>query len=389
MIQEAKRLNDIQEYYFSRKLQEISDLEKKGRRVINLGIGNPDLPPSDKTIQALVDSARNRHHHGYQSYRSILELRKAISQWYKKIYGVEIDPVDQVLPLIGSKEGIMHISMAFVNPGDTVLIPDPGYPTYRSVSRMVGADIRAYELDENKGWEIDIPKLKNTDLSGVKLMWVNYPHMPTGARGSMKLLEELICLARENEFLICNDNPYSMILNDHPVSILSLTDSKETALELNSLSKSHNMAGWRLGWVAGASSYIQCILKAKSNVDSGIFLPIQHAAVEALKNGPEWHQGRNTVYIRRREWAWRFLDTLGCRYDRKQTGMFVWAKVPDRIGHVEEFVDDLLIRANVFITPGSLFGSTGQRYVRVSLCNRTATLKRALNRVREYLMVTV
>ena len=381
-ITEANRITELEEYYFSRKLKEISDIEKTGKNIINLGIGNPDLPPSQSTIDALSESANQSGNHGYQGYSSSPELRNAISEYYNKIYSVVLDPGREILPLIGSKEGIMHISMAFLNPGDEVLIPNPGYPAYTSASKIIGAAIRYYDLNEKNNWHVDIDELKTKDLSRVKIMWINYPHMPTGAIAASGLFEELIGIAREHNFLLCNDNPYSLILNENPQSLLSVGGAKEVALELNSLSKSHNMAGWRVGWVAGNEKYVKSVLKVKSNIDSGIFLPIQHAAIEALKNPADWHKKRNDELRERKRKVLNLLKLLGCSYDENQVGMFVWAKLPESVIDAEKFVDKLLSEANVFITPGFIFGSNGEKYVRVSLCNSMQKLEEAIRRVK-------
>ncbi|MDD5570903.1 MAG: aminotransferase class I/II-fold pyridoxal phosphate-dependent enzyme [Bacteroidales bacterium] len=380
IIEEAKRLGNVSEYYFSKKLDEIREMQKSGKNVINLGIGSPDLCPSENTIEALYKSAKNPANHGYQNYRGIPELRKAIADFYKKIYNVPVNE-NEVLPLMGSKEGIMHISMAFLNKGDEVLIPNPGYPTYTSVSNLVEAKIRYYELEEKNEWSVNIDKLKNSDLSKVKIMWLNYPNMPTGARISDKFYEELISFAKEKKILLCNDNPYSMVLNDSPKSLMEFDGACDVAIELNSLSKSHNMAGWRVGWIIGNKDYINSILKVKSNMDSGMFLGIQHAAVEALNNPQEWHAQRNEVYKKRKVLAEKLLDILNCKYSDEQVGMFVWARIPDNIESVEKFTDDILYNSNVFITPGIIFGTNGSRYVRVSLCCKENVFEEAIKRI--------
>jgi LL-diaminopimelate aminotransferase len=382
IIPQANRLNQVKEYYFSTKLQEIREMEQQGIRVLNLGIGNPDLAPSVNTVKTLSEAAIGKGNHGYQSYRGVLPLRKAIANWYQKTYKVALNAESEILPLMGSKEGIMHISMAFLNPGDEVLVPNPGYPTYGAVSNLLGAKIRTYNLTENNNWEIDIQQLEQSDLSKVKLMWINYPHMPTGTKASDELLEQLIALAKKHQFLICNDNPYSLILNSKPKSILSYEGANEVAIELNSLSKSHNMAGWRMGWVAGAEAYIDTILKVKSNMDSGMFLPMQRAAIEALNNTKQWHLEQNNVYKHRRNYVWEIMDILECTYDKNQVGLFVWAKVPEHVSDVETFLDELLHEAHVFITPGFIFGSNGERYIRASLCNKVEILKEAILRVK-------
>ncbi|UCH66134.1 MAG: aminotransferase class I/II-fold pyridoxal phosphate-dependent enzyme [Ignavibacterium sp.] len=382
-INEAKSIQKVEEYYFSTKLKEISDIEKTREKVINLGIGNPDLPPSQSTIDALKDSAMQSGNHGYQSYNASFELREAISKHYKDTYGVKIDTENELLPLRGSKEGIMIISMAFLNPGDVVLVPNPGYPTYAAATRMLNAELEYYDLIEENDWQIDIEDLKNRDLSKLKIMWVNYPHMPTGAVASISLFNELINLAKQNDFLLCNDNPYSLVLNKYPISFLSANGATDVGLELNSLSKSHNMAGWRMGWLAGNQRYIKSALKVKSNIDSGIFLPIQHAAIEALKNSNEWHKERNEEMHRRREKVFSLLNQLDCNYDKKQVGMFVWAKLPDIGIDTKTFVDKILHQARVFITPGFVFGSNGDGYVRVSLSSSVQKIEEAIQRIRK------
>lgn len=384
MIKTAKRIESVDEYYFSKKLAEVRSLDTPDLRVINLGIGSPDQAPSTDTIEALITSAKNPAHHGYQNYKGILPLRKGIADFYQRTYQVAIDLETMILPLMGSKEGIMHISMAFINEGDEVLIPDPGYPTYSSVTNLVGGKIKTYALKEELDWGIDVNALKKTDLSKVKIMWVNFPHMPTGRIASRDELKELVDLARENDFLIVNDNPYSLILNDHPLSILSTEGAEDVALELNSLSKSHNMAGWRIGWVAGKKEYIDAVLKVKSNMDSGMFLGLQHAAVEALKNGEDWFASLNQVYSERREAANKILDILGCTYAGKQSGLFVWAKVPTHITDVEKWIDEILYGTKVFITPGFIFGETGKRFIRISLCSTVEILSQALNRLKDF-----
>ena len=386
-ISEANRIAQIEEYYFSKKLKEIKDIEKNGTKVINLGIGNPDLPPSQSTINALTKSAKQSGNHGYQSYKSTHELRKAISDYYAEVYSVSLKPETEILPLIGSKSGIMHISMAFLDPEDEVLIPNPGYPVYASAGRMLGSSIKYYDLKEDENWQINIDELNKIDLSRVKLMWINYPNMPTGKTASPGLFRELIDLAGKNNFLLCNDNAYSLVLNDNPGSILAEEGAKDVCIELNSFSKSHNMAGWRLGWIAGNQQHVKSVLKVKSNIESGIFLPIQHAAIEALRNPDEWHRDRNIELNRRREKVFEFVKQLGCTYDENQAGMFVWAKVPDNISNVENYADEILYRAKVFITPGFIFGSNGERYIRISLCNKEQKIKEAVKRVKNMLSV--
>lgn len=385
MIKTANRITNVEEYYFSRKLAEVRSLDSPALPVINLGIGSPDLAPSDDTIEALVTSAGNPAHHGYQSYKGIPAFRKAIAAFYQNTYQVALDPETMILPLIGSKEGIMHIAMAFLDEGDEVLVPNPGYPTYSSVARLVGGSLRYYKLNEDTNWGIDVDALRRSDLSRVKIMWINFPHMPTGRVASREELKALVDLARENDFLIVNDNPYSLILNDHPMSILSIEGADEVALELNSLSKSHNMAGWRLGWVAGRKEYIDAVLRVKSNMDSGMFLGLQHAAARALQNGPEWFARLNETYARRRKLAAKILETLGCTWSDKQAGLFLWAKVSDHIADVERWIDEILYATKVFITPGFIFGDAGMRYVRISLCSTEEVLNEALGRIEAFL----
>lgn len=388
MIKTANRIATVEEYYFSRKLAEVRSLDTPGLRVINLGIGSPDQPPSPETIDALIASAKNPANHGYQNYKGIPQLRKAIADFYQNVYNTSIDPETMILPLMGSKEGIMHISMAFVNEGEEILIPNPGYPTYSSVANLVGAKLTPYDLKEELNWGIDMEELGKKDLSKVKLMWINFPHMPTGRVASREELKQLVELARKNQFLIVNDNPYSLILNDEPASILSIEGADEVALELNSLSKSHNMAGWRIGWVAGKKEYIDAVLKVKSNMDSGMFLGLQHAAAEALKNGEKWFTALNQMYSERREVAKQILDELGTTYAKNQSGLFVWAKAGDQIPDVEKWIDEILYGTKVFITPGFIFGDAGRRYIRISLCCTVEALKEALDRIRKFKQVT-
>ena len=384
IISKANRLASVEEYYLSRKLEEIRVMNANGAKVINLGIGSPDLMPSEETIEALTASAKVPAHHGYQSYRGIPELREAIAQWLNNNFHIALNPEAEILPLMGSKEGIMHISMAFLNEGDEVLVPDPGYPTYTSVSKLVGAKIRYYEV-KTEGSGINIEKLRQQDLSSVKLMWINFPHMPTGKKADLKLLQQVVELAKENKFLLCHDNPYSLILNDEPLSIFNVEGAKEVAVELNSFSKSHNMAGWRLGWVAGAASYIQTILTVKSNFDSGMFLPVQHAAIKALQNTKDWHLQQNDIYKERKTLAEQLLIKLGCTFNTNQAGMFVWAKLPEGVNNTESFIDEILQKAQVFITPGHIFGAGGTDYVRVSLCSDKKVLEEAIRRIDAYL----
>jgi LL-diaminopimelate aminotransferase len=384
MIKTANRIANVEEYYFSKKLAEVRGLDTPELRVINLGIGSPDQAPSADAINALTAAANNPANHGYQNYKGIPAFRKAIADFYQNVYHATIDPETMILPLIGSKEGIMHISMAFVNEGEEVLIPNPGYPTYSSVANLVGAKLRPYALREDLNWGIDIEALKKSDLSKVKLMWINFPHMPTGRTASREELKELVDVARKNQFLIVNDNPYSMILNDDPMSLLSIDGAEDVALELNSLSKSHNMAGWRLGWVAGKKELVDAVLKVKSNMDSGMFLGIQHAAVEALKNGKEWFTRLNAMYAERKAVGEKLLDVLGCSYSKDQSGLFIWAKAPSSIVDVEKWIDEILYGTKVFITPGFIFGDAGQRYIRISLCCTVEMLNEALKRITKF-----
>lgn len=382
MIEIADRLQAVEEYYFSKKLEEIRQMTKRGIKVINLGIGSPDLPPEADVVQELVDSAKRTNNHVYQSYRSTPKLRASMSKYYFDTFSVELNPEHQILPLLGSKEGVMYISMAFLNPGDSVLVPNPGYPAYRSIAKLLGVNVIEYNLTEENGWRPDFEELANYDLEKVKLMWVNYPHMPTGTPATADLFKYLIEFAKRNNILLCNDNPYSQILNNSPRSILKFDPALTHALELNSLSKSFNMAGWRIGMVLGHKSYINAILQAKSNVDSGMFLPIQHAAVKALQLKQEWHDQRNNIYQARREKANQILEMIDCHVSEGQVGMFVWAKVPDYIIETNEFIDDLLYNAGVFITPGEVFGSNGKRYIRISLCSTEKIFDDALNKIK-------
>ena len=383
-IKPAKRTESVQEYYFSRKLKEIASMNEARRAsgqepVINLGIGSPDGMPPTEAIGELCEAARQHGNHAYQSYVGLPELREAFAQWYSRWYGVELNPASEIQPLVGSKEGILLISLAFLDKGDKVLVPDPGYPTYSSASRLAEAEILTYDLKEENGWYPDFEELEKMDLSGVKIMWTNYPHMPTGAPASETLYARLVEFGRQHNILICNDNPYSFILNDCPLSILAQPGAKECCLELNSLSKAHNMAGWRIGMVAGNSEIISQILKVKSQMDSGMFKPLQMAAVEALRQGPEWFAELNAEYARRRVLAGNIFDQLGVEYDRTSAGMFLWGKVGTSSG--EALSDRILYDAGVFITPGFIFGKNGEDYVRISLCATPETLKNAAERI--------
>jgi hypothetical protein len=380
-VKPADRTRNVQEYYFSQKLAQIDKMRREGADIINLGIGSPDQAPSGNTIASLISAANKSTSHGYQSYTGIPALRKAFAEWYKKYFHVDLNPDSEILPLMGSKEGIMHISMAFVNPGDEVLIPDPGYPTYSSVANLVGGIVRKYNLDEKGGWLPDLEALEQSDMSRVKLMWVNYPHMPTGTKGSRILFEKLVSFSQKHSVLLCNDNPYSFILNKEYHSLLEVDGAKETALELNSLSKSQNMAGWRIGMVAGHSEYIREVLKVKSNMDSGMFLPLQMAAVEALNNPESWYETVNAVYLRRRKTVEEIMDLLNCRYDKSQVGLFVWGRIPENIPNCETYIEEILNKSHVFITPGFIFGENGERYIRISLCASEQRLMEAKERM--------
>ncbi|HXH19869.1 MAG TPA: aminotransferase class I/II-fold pyridoxal phosphate-dependent enzyme [Chitinophagales bacterium] len=384
MIQPANRIAEVEEYYFSKKLAEIRGLDSPGFPVINLGIGSPDLAPSDKAVKALIDTAKKPDSHGYQSYKGIPQLRKAIAGFSKRIYNITLDPETMILPLMGSKEGIVHITLAFVNECDEALIPNPGYPTYSSAARLAGARLVTYELKEELDWGVDTDALRKKDLSRVKVMWVNFPHMPTGRVATRNELKALVDLAREKNFLIINDNPYSLILNDCPLSILNIEGAEDVALELNSLSKSHNMAGWRVGWVAGKKEYMDAILRVKSNMDSGMFLGIQQAAAEALQNGNGWFNRQNEIYSKRKAVACKILNELCCTYSPNQSGLFVWAKAPDAVPDVEQWLDELLHGTNVFITPGFIFGDAGKRFIRLSLCSPVEKMEEALVRIKKF-----
>ena len=381
-ITPADRVGSVQEYYFSKKLKEVAEMNAAGKNVISLGVGSPDLPPSEQTIETLCEHAHNANEHGYQPYVGIPELRKGFADWYQTWYGVELDPKTEIQPLIGSKEGILHISLAFLNPGDGVLVPNPGYPTYSSVSKLVQANLIPYELKEELGWQPDFEALEKMDLSGVKLMWVNYPNMPTGANATPELYKRLVEFARRKNIVIVNDNPYSFILNDKPISILSVPGAKECCIEFNSMSKSHNMPGWRIGMLASNAEFVQWILKVKSNIDSGMFRAMQLAAAKALEADSTWYEGNNVNYRNRRHLAGEIMKTLGCTYDEKQVGMFLWGKIPTSCADVEELTEKVLQEARVFITPGFIFGSNGARYIRISLCCKDAKLAEALERIK-------
>lgn len=384
IVQPARRLAGINEYYFSAKLREIAQMRAAGKDVINLGIGSPDLPPAADTVETLVKHSRERHTHSYQSYTGIPELRQAFANWYQQWFSVSLNPDNEVLPLIGSKEGIVHIAMTYLSEGDQALVPNPGYPTYRAATILSGAEPLTYELLPEQGWLPDLEALGKQDLSRVKIMWINYPNMPTGAAAPAGFFEKLIAFARQHHILIVNDNPYSFILNDQPASILAVEGAKDVAIELNSLSKSNNMAGWRVGVLAGRFDYLQEVLRFKSNMDSGMFKPLQLAAAQALASPPEWYDRLNAVYRERRENAYRLLNALGCDWQPDQNGMFVWAKVPPPYADGFELSDEVLHGALVFITPGGIFGTQGNGYIRVSLCSDGAVLEEALRRIVEF-----
>ena len=380
MIKAAKRLDTVQEYYFSKKLREVRGLAAAGKPIINMGIGSPDLQPPAEVLAAIKSSLNDPTAHKYQSYQGLPELRSAISEFYKNKFSVDTNPEDEVLPLMGSKEGIMHISMAFLNEGDKVLIPNPGYPTYTSVTKLVGAEPLFYNLSNANNWQPNYKELEEQDLSNVKIMWVNYPHMPTGTNATLETFEKLVAFGKKHQILIINDNPYSFILNDNPVSILQVEGAKDTALELNSLSKTFNMAGWRVGMVLGNAAYISEILKVKSNMDSGMFYGIQKGAIEALQLPDTWFTVQNKIYEERRVLIWQLADKLGATYNKNATGLFVWAKIPEG-RKAEEVTDAILYDKDIFITPGTIFGSQGEGYIRFSLCVTAAIIKEAISRI--------
>ena len=380
IIESAKRLQQTSEYYFSRKLKEVRALAAAGKPIINMGVGSPDLPPPPHVIDALTRSLIDGPAHQYQSYKGLPQLTQAMSDFYNNKYEVQLDPETEILPLMGSKEGIMHISMAFLNQRDQVLIPNPGYPTYSSVTNLLEAEPVYYNLDASHNWMPNYDELESLDLSKVKLMWVNYPHMPTGAKATTKDFERLIAFATKNNILLVNDNPYSFILNENPQSILSIPGAKEVALELNSLSKSFNMSGWRVGMLLGAEDYVNAVLTVKSNMDSGMFYGIQKGAAAVLTEGTSWFNELNLVYKSRRELMWQLADVLGCTYDREAAGMFIWAKLPEGSLDAEAFIDDILIEKSIFITPGTIFGSQGAGYIRFSLCVSEDKIREAISR---------
>ena len=382
MIQPAERLNLVSEYYFSRKLKEVAQLNAEGKDIISLAIGSPDMPPSEQTIEKLCEVARQPNAHGYQPTMGTPELRQAMAGFYKRFYNVNLDPAKEVLPLIGSKEGILHVTLAFVNPGDEVLVPNPGYPTYTSLSKILGAKIVNYNLRPENGWQPDFDELEKMDLTRVRLMWTNYPNMPTGAPARMETYERLVRFAQDHHIVVVNDNPYSFILNHKPLSLLQVPGAKDCCIEFNSMSKSHNMPGWRVGLCATNAEFITWILKVQSNIESGTFRGIQLAAAEAYNNSDEWHRMANIeTYARRRQYAEQIMDVLGCKYDKNQVGMFLWGRIPDAYNNVEDLTERVLHEARVFITPGFIFGSNGERYIRISLCAKEEKIKQALGRI--------
>ena len=382
-IEPAQRVSQVKEYYFSKKLKEVARLNAEGRDIISLGIGGPDRPPHARVVDTLCEYAHRSDTHGYQPYVGPVELRQAYADWYRRWYGVELNPANEIQPLIGSKEGILHITLAFINPGDGVLVPNPGYPTYTSVSRLAGAEIFTYNLKEENAWYPDFDELESMPLDRIKLMWVNYPNMPTGAPATHELYEKIVDFGRRHNILIVNDNPYSFILNDNPISMLSVEGAKDVVIEMNSLSKSHNMAGWRMAMLASNAQFVEWVLKVKSNIDSGQFRPAMLAAVEALKCDSDWFDELNAVYARRRRVAERIMDALGCTFDPRQRGLFLWGKIPDAAESSEKFADNILYNARVFITPGFIFGSNGERFIRISLCATEGKMEEALTRIKQ------
>ena len=384
MIEPAKRLGLVSEYYFSRKLKEVAQMNAEGKDIISLAIGSPDMPPSQQTIDKLCEVANNPNAHGYQPTMGTPELRNAMADFYRRWYGVELNPQTEIQPLIGSKEGILHVTLAFVNPGEQVLVPNPGYPTYTSLSKILGAEIVNYDLMEDNGWQPDFEALEKMDLSKVKLMWTNYPNMPTGGAARMETYERLVAFARKHNIVVVNDNPYSFILNEKPLSLLQVPGAKDCCIEFNSMSKSHNMPGWRVGMLATNAQFVQWILKIKSNIDSGTFRGIQLAAAEAYRNSEQWHRKANIeTYGRRRKYAEQIMEVLGCKYDPNQVGMFLWGKIPEKYANAEELTERVLHEARVFITPGFIFGSKGERYIRISLCAKEEKIEQALERIKK------
>ena len=383
-IKPADRVSAVQEYYFSTKLKQVAEMNAEGKDIISLAIGSPDMPPSQQTIETLCEVAKRPDAHGYQPTMGTPELRNAMAEFYKRWYGVTLNPKTEIQPLIGSKEGILHVTLAFVNPGEEVLVPNPGYPTYTSLSKILGAKVVNYDLMENNGWQPDFDALERMDLSRVKLMWTNYPNMPTGGAARMETYERLVAFAKKHNIVVVNDNPYSFILNDKPLSLLQVEGAKDCCIEFNSMSKAHNMPGWRVGLCASNEEFIRWILKIKSNIDSGTFRGIQLAAAQALKNSEEWHHEANIeTYRRRRVVAEKIMQILDCKYDDSQVGMFLWGKIPEHYKNAEELTEKLLHEARVFITPGFIFGSNGERYIRISLCAKEEKIQLALERIKK------
>ncbi len=383
-IKPADRVSAVQEYYFSTKLKQVAEMNAEGKDIISLAIGSPDMPPSQQTIETLCEIAKRPDAHGYQPTMGTPELRNAMAEFYKRWYGVTLNPKTEIQPLIGSKEGILHVTLAFVNPGEEVLVPNPGYPTYTSLSKILGAKVVNYDLMENNGWQPDFDALERMDLSKVKLMWTNYPNMPTGGAARMETYERLVAFAKKHNIVVVNDNPYSFILNDKPLSLLQVEGAKDCCIEFNSMSKAHNMPGWRVGLCASNEEFIRWILKIKSNIDSGTFRGIQLAAAQALKNSEEWHHEANIeTYRRRRVVAEKIMQILDCKYDDSQVGMFLWGKIPEHYKNAEELTEKLLHEARVFITPGFIFGSNGERYIRISLCAKEEKIQSALERIKK------
>lgn len=380
----ASRVNSIQEYYFSRKLKEVARLNAEGQDIISLAIGSPDMPPSKQTIDKLCEVAHDPNAHGYQPTSGLPELHRAMAGFYKRVYGVEVDPMTELQPIIGSKEGIMYVTLAFCNPGDKVLIPDPGYPTYTAVNKIFGTQIINYDLREDNGWQPDFEQLERMDLTGVKVMWTNYPNMPTGGNARMETFERLVAFAKKHDILVVNDNPYSLILNDHPLSIMQVPGAKDCCIEFNSMSKSHNMPGWRVAMMISNKDYISWMFKIQSNIENGTFRGIQLAAAEAFNtNTPEWHRENNIEnYRRRRVIAEDIMRALGCTFDSTQVGMFLWGRIPDKYKDVEDLTEAVLHKARVFITPGFIFGNNGKRYIRISLCAKDEKMQEALKRIK-------
>ena len=390
MIQPADRLSSVSEYYFSRKLKEVAQLNAQGKNIISLAIGSPDMPPSEQTIERLCEVAHDPSAHGYQPTMGTPELRQAMAGFYKRWYDVDLDAAKEILPLIGSKEGILHVTLAFVNPGDEVLVPNPGYPTYTSLSKILGAKVVNYNLKPENGWQPDFDELEEIvsrrtveGRSSVKLMWTNYPNMPTGAPARLETYERLVRFAQDHQLVVVNDNPYSFILNEHPLSLLQVEGAKDCCIEFNSMSKSHNMPGWRVGLCATNAEFISWILKVQSNIESGTFRGIQLAAAEAYQNSDEWHRTYNIeTYARRRRLAEQIMQALGCEFDKGQVGMFLWGRIPSIYNNVEELTERVLHEARVFITPGFIFGSNGERYIRISLCAKEEKIEQALERIK-------